>query len=315
MRVLVTGITGFLGRHLGKELVKRGHDVFGLARYVSDRDTSDLLDIDIRYGDILDSSCVRGVLRAVQPDVIVHFATQSSVEYSFNNPYEEYNVGFIGTTNVAQAAMETLADLRKFIFPSSVEVYGNQATFPIKEDQPLKPASPYGVAKVAAEYFLKYLYEGYRFPCMIFRSTNTYGRKHNHNFVVEHIIFGMLTREDVLMGDPTPVRDFLYVDDEVEAYVKAIEADTDLSGQVMNTGTGTGTSIAQLVDIIRKMVDFEGKVRWKETSRRPFEIRNLTIDAERIRTRLQWFPRHSLEEGLQETINWWRHHLDRSSKR
>jgi nucleoside-diphosphate-sugar epimerase len=211
--------------------------------------------------------------------------------------------------------MEEAPKIRKFIHASSVEVYGNQDNFPIKEDAPLRPASPYGVAKVAAEYFFKYLYDGYNFPCIIFRSTNTYGRKYNHNFVVEHTIYEMLSgKGEILMGDPTPVRDFLYVDDEVDAYVRAVETEKDIFGEIMNTGTGRGVSIRELVEIIGKMVDFKGEVKWYQKSKRPFEIRKLILDAEKIRRLLGWSPRYSLEEGLKRTIEWWRDYLDRSDK-
>jgi dTDP-glucose 4,6-dehydratase len=313
---LLTGITGFVGRHLGIEILKRGYEVFGLARYVSDRDVSDLSGITIYYGDILDSFFLRKVFKKVQPDVIVHLATQSSVEYSFNNPLEEYNVGFIGTTNVAYAAIEEVPKLRKFIYASSVEVYGNQDNFPIKEDATLRPASPYGVAKVASEYFFKYLFNGYGFPCIILRSTNTYGRNYNHNFVVEHIIYEMLSgKGEVLMGDPAPIRDFLYIDDEVDAYIKVIETEKDIFGEIMNTGTGRGVSVRELVEIIGKMVDFKGEVKWCQRSLRPFEIKKLIVDTEKIRRLLGWSPRYTLEEGLKRTIEWWRNYLDRDCKR
>lgn len=315
MHILLTGVTGFIGRHLGKELVKGGHEVSGLARYVSDRDTSELSGIPLYHGDILDPIFIRKAFKEVQPDVVIHLAAQSSVEYSFSNPYEEYNVGFIGATNVAQAAMETVPNLKKLIFASSVEVYGNQESFPIKENAPLKPASPYGVAKAAAEYYFRYLYEGFGFPCIIFRSTNSYGRRHNHNFVVEHIIYDMLEgKEEILMGEPDSVRDFLYVDDEVEAYINVIETDKNIFGEVMNTGTGRVTSIKELVEIIGKMIGFTGKVSWGRISKRQFEIKNLTIDAEKIERIVGWSPKYSLEEGLSKTIDWWREYLDRSGK-
>jgi len=314
LRVLITGITGFVGRHLAEELVKRGYEVFGLARYVSSRDNANL-GVSLYYGDILDPATLRRIFEKTQPDIIIHLAAQTSVEYSFTHPNEVYNVNFLGVINIASEARETIPDLKKFIHASSVEVYGNQTTFPIKESNPLKPASPYGVAKVAAEYYLRYLYEGYGFPCIIFRSTNTYGRKDNHYFVIEHIIYEMLKKnKEILMGDPRPERDFLHIDDEVEAYIKAIETKRDIFGDIINTGTARGVSIRQLVEIIGEMVGFEGNVSWNRISKRPFEIHKLIIDIEKIKELLNWSPRYSLEDGLKKTINCWKEYLDRNQE-
>jgi len=313
LRVFITGITGFVGGHLGEELLKRGHEVLGLARYVSNRSDASLPGISIYYGDILDQMALRRIFVKTQPDVIVHLAAQTSVEYSFIHPNEVYNVNFLGLTNVVSEVREAVPELKKFIHASSVEVYGNQKTFPINEQAPLKPASPYGVSKVASEYYLKYLFEGYCFPCIIFRSTNTYGRKYNHYFVIEHIIYNMLQRKkEILLGDPNPVRDFLCIDDEVEAYIKAIETKRDIFGEIMNTGTTRGVAIMELVDIIRQMIGSEAEVRWNRISKRPFEIQKLVMDIEKIKRLLGWSPRYSLEDGLKKTIGWWREYLDRN---
>lgn len=315
MRVFITGITGFAGAHLAKELINKSYEVSGLARYVSNRDETELSGVSIYYGDVLDAVAIREILKDIQPDVIIHLAAQSSVYYSFNHPNEVYNVNFIGLTNVASAAMETVPGLRKFIHASSVETYGNQEVFPLKESFPLKPASPYGVAKVAAEYYLRYLYEGFGFPCIIFRSTNTYGRKFNHYFVVEHTIYETLTKKaKISMGDPSPVRDLLYVDDEVDAYVKAIETKRDVFGEIMNTGTARGVSIKELVEMIQEMIGFKSEITWNSISKRPFEISKLVIDADKMKELLSWYPKYSLEGGLQKTIDWWKKYLDRNNK-
>jgi dTDP-glucose 4,6-dehydratase len=120
---------------------------------------------------------------------------------------------------------------------------------------------------------------------------------------------------EVLMGDPAPIRDFLYIDDEVDAYIKVIETEKDIFGEIMNTGTGRGVSVRELVEIIGKMVDFKGEVKWCQRSLRPFEIKKLIVDTEKIRRLLGWSPRYTLEEGLKRTIEWWRNYLDRDCKR
>jgi len=308
-KILITGITGFIGRHLSEELIKQGYEVSGLIRYVSDRNKFELPKVPLYFGDILDYNYLREALKDIRPDIVIHLAMQSSVEYSFRNPYEEYRVGFLGTSNIAQAAMEVVPELEKFIFASSVEVYGNQKSFPIKEDAILKPASPYGVAKVSAEYLLRYLYESHNFPYMAFRSTNTYGRKFNCNFIVEHVISQMLKGTNrILLGNPNPIRDYLFVDDEVDAYIKLIQTNT--FGGVFNTGTGRSITVKELVRIIGEILDYKGGIEWNRTYKRPYEIEDLSVDIGKIKTILGWSPKYSLESGLTQTIDWWRKYLE-----
>lgn len=304
--VFITGITSFIGKRLAEELVKRNLEVSGLARYVSDR--TSLPDVSIYFGDMRDLYDLRRILQEIHPDIVIHLAAQTSVEYSFTHESEVFNVNFLGTVNVARLAKECLPDLKKFIFAGSVEAYGNQKFFPISEAQPLNPASPYGVAKAASEVYLKYLYNGYGFPCIILRSANTYGRDKTHNFVIEHIIYEMLSgKKKIPMGDPEPVRDFVYVDDEVDVYIKLIESENQaLLGEVFNTGTGIGTSIRDLFEKIRRKLNVECVADWRKISYRPYEIQKLVLDTVKLRMTVGWEPRYSLDLGLDKTIQGWK---------
>lgn len=315
--VFITGISGFVGHHLAAALRDRGYEVSGLARYVSDRNIDIDDGIDVRLGDITDSYRLMEVYRDVEPDHVVHLATQSSVKYSFDHPVESYDVGFMGTVNAAQMALAELPELQSFIMASSVEVYGNQDRSPLEERFQPNPASPYGVAKTASEYFVDYLHRARGFPAITFRSTNTYGRRYNHQFVVEHAIHDMLQGVDTLeMGHPEPVRDFLYIEDEVEAYVAAIEQSGDrLYGEILNTGTTRGISIRDLVALLAERIGWDGDVAWETNSTRPLEIDSLVIDNEKIASLLGWTPEYTLEDGLDETIEWWEQYLDRTPAR
>lgn len=308
--IFITGITSFIGTRLAEELVKRNYEVSGLARYVSGR-TPCLLGVSIHLGDVRDSYDLREVFEKIHPDIIVHLAAQTSVEYSFSHTNEVFNVNFLGTVNVAREARKVLPNLRKFLFAGSAEEYGNQLFWPITEEQPLNPASPYGVAKVASEMYLKYLHNGYGFPCVILRSANTYGRRKAHNFVVEHIIYEMLSgKKKIPMGDPESVRDLLYVDDEVDAWIKLIETENPaVLGESFNTGTGQGISIEQLFEKVRRKLWVECVADWRKISYRPYEIGSLVLDAEKFRKAVGWKPKYSLDEGLDKTIEWWKNNV------
>jgi len=307
---MITGITSFHGKHLAREFLKRGYNISGLARYVSNRDI-ELKDVSIYLGDIRDYYDLRGVFERVSPDILIHLAAQTPVEYSFSHESEVLDVNFLGTVNVTRLAKEYLPNLKKFVFASSVEVYGNQKHFPISEDQPINPASPYAVAKTSSETYLNYLHRGYGFPCIILRTTNTYGRERSHTFVIEHIIHDMLVGKKIIpMGIPDSVRDFLYVDDEVDAYVKLIESEnSSIIGETFNTGTGVGTSIRELFHKIYQKIGVECRAEWRKISHRPYEIQKLIINSSKLRNAVGWRPKYSLDEGLDKTIVVWREWL------
>lgn len=309
MKIFITGITGFVGERLSKTLIRRGHEVSGLARYSSTRDYYELAQMlpNVRtyIGDVLDVSTLRKALRLAQPDVILNLAAQTSVEYSFQHPEEVYQVNYIGTVNVASVAREVVTDLKKFVHASSVEVYGNQDSLPLVEKMMPKPASPYGVAKTACEFFLKHLNEGYNFPCLLVRNANSYGRSRNRNFVVEHIIQELLSDiPQARMGIPDSIRDFYFIDDEEDFFVKAIESEVS-GGEIINTGNGDAVSIEELYRRIEKIMNIEKPAIWYATSPRPFEIKTLTMDVSKAKDLLGWEPTTSLDEGLKITSDYW----------
>jgi nucleoside-diphosphate-sugar epimerase len=310
--VFVTGVSGFVGRHLANRLIQDGYDVHALVRHVSDR-TDQFEGINVHFGDFRDSTTIAEILDKVQPEVIIHLASQTSVEYSFTHEEEVMDLNLAGSNMLASVARKHCKNLQKYIFASSVETYGNQAPdrIPIRETNHQHPASPYGVAKMAHELYLKYLYQGFKFPMVILRSTNTYGRKfRKYNFVIEHIIQGMInhnlhgTSRAIKMGYPEPVRDYLYVDDEVEAYLALLKTD-DVVGQVFNTGTNRGVSVHQLFGIVQKQIA-EGDMFepvWNTNSPRGFEICNLTLNADKLHDWTGWTPNVSLEEGIRKTVD------------
>ena len=291
MKIFVTGMTGFLGDQLSEKLLKHGHQLGTLVRNVSssDRITAENTESMIRgekksgisyyYGDLTDYLTVQDALISFEPDVIIHLGAQTSVAYSFTHTLEVINVNFIGTVNMASTTITNLPNLKKFIFSGSVEEYGIQTKFPIKEDAELHAASPYAVAKIAAEKFLHYLYDAYGFPIIIFRNANSYGRKHNHQFVIESIIYQMQQGKSLIkLGDPTPIRDFVFEPDLLAAYVLAVESNNKkLLGESINIGTGTAISIKDLANQIAKIIGYRGKIHWNSFPNRVLEIPRLQI--------------------------------------
>ena len=310
MKIFITGITGFVGDVMASKLNEKNHEIGGLVRNLSlgDRPGSRLPKYISPYAaDITDYLSIREALKSFNPDVIIHLASQTSVAYSFYHPHEVLNTNFRGTVNIADAAREVLPNLKRFVFSGSVEEYGNNPDDPITEESPLIAASPYGVAKIGAEKYLNFLHDAYNFPSVLFRNANSYGRKYNHSFVIENAIYQMVNKEQKInMGDKEPIRDFIYIDDLVDAYIIAAESNDDnILAKPMNLSTGVGVSIEELVRRIQNMTNYTGTINWGSFPPRPCEIWSLVMKNEKAKSLLNWKPKYDLNQGLQKTIEWW----------
>jgi len=308
--VLVTGCTGFIGSNLVPRLVERGHDVYSLERYVTARYVlGQRRKIKTVFGDLKNYFAVKRIIHEVQPHVVIHLASLSPVAYSYDHPHESIETNFLGTVNLAEACLREVPHFKQFLFASSSETYGNGPT-PKKEGTPQNPNSPYAVSKLACEKYLLYMRDSYGFPVTILRNFNTYGRKDNKHFIVERAVEQMLSGETVRLGDPTPVRDFLYVEDHVNSYLTCL-GNGKAIGEVFNFCTGRGVSIAELVDILSNIAGFKGEVIWNTIPKRPLDIAVLIGDYSKAKHILSWEPKFTLEDGLQLTVSFWKNKISK----
>jgi len=311
MKILVTGAGGFIGSHLVPRLIKNGHDVYSLERYVTGRYVlGQRKDVKTVFSDLKEYFSVKRIVSEVQPEIAIHLASISPVAYSYDHPIEVIEANFLATVNLAEACLREVPHFRHFLFASTSETYGNGAC-PKKEDTPQNPNSPYAVSKHASEKYLFYMRDAYDFPVTVLRNFNTFGRKDNTHFVVERTIVQMLQGKTVTLGDPTPIRDLEYVDDHVNSYLTCLE-NPKAKGEVFNFCTGKGVSIKQLVDLIAKLVRFKGEIIWNTIPTRPLDIKKLVGDNSKARLMLGWKPEFSLADGLKLTIEHWRKKLESS---
>ncbi|MEK6952891.1 MAG: NAD-dependent epimerase/dehydratase family protein, partial [Nanoarchaeota archaeon] len=215
-RVLITGVTGFIGNEVARKICDE-YEVYGLVRTTSNKNAlnpiKDILGkIEIRYGNLTDFSAIRKIVKDISPHYIIHLGAATAVRHSFENPLEFQETTHLATVNLVHAALD-LAEFKKFIFASTMETYGDQdQKTPFKEDLKLNPLSPYAVAKVASDYYIRMAGKAFDLPYFILRCCNTYGRKDNAGFVVEYMITQMLKNEPVYIGSPDAVRDLMFVD-------------------------------------------------------------------------------------------------------
>lgn len=318
-RVLITGVSGFIGSHLAKRLIDTGYQVVGVTKPCTSRNMQALKEflsnVELLTCDITDYIGTRNALKNADVDVVVHLAALSPVRDSFEKPFSYVQSNIAGTMNIAYAMME-LPDFqsRKMIYASTAEVYGIQKVHPIKEDAPLNPSSPYSNTKAMTDMYLRMLTNVYKLNTTVMRCTNTYGRKLDPSFYIEYLITSMLKGNKIYIGAPKSVRDYMYVDDHVNAYIKAIEH-PDVIGEAFNAGVSNGISNKDVALKIAEMIGYKQKIIMgkypPDYPLRPIESDQpfIILDAKKIKKRLGWHPKVGLDEGLRMSIDHWRKKL------
>lgn len=167
------------------------------------------------------------------------------------------------------------------------------------------PNSPYAIAKVAGDLYLRYMHMAYNFPYTTLRPFNTYSRRDNSHFFMERTITQMLSGGKVLLGDPTTIRDWLYVEDHVDGYLKALGSKKAIR-QEIQLCTGKGYTTKETAEVIARLVGYKGEITWNSTPPRPLDARILIGDYSKAKKLLGWEPHYSLEQGLRKTIDYWK---------
>lgn len=304
-RVLVTGAAGFIGSHFVEALLARGAQLTAFVRYTSrwtiDRLVTELDGIRVVPGDLQEAESVAEAVR--DQEVVFHLAALVGIPYSFQHPREVVETNLIGTLNVLSAARE-MPGCRVVLFSSS-EVYGTAQYVPIDENHPLRAQSPYAASKIGAEKLAESFAKSYGLDVRILRPFNTYGPRQSGRAVIPTILAQALRGDQVRLGASTPTRDFLYVEDTVAGALAVAEA-SDVAGEVFNLGTGRETAIAEVIQLVGRLLGRELVVIEEAQRLRPArgEVQRLCADASKARSLLGWMPGYSLETGLAKTLAW-----------
>jgi NAD dependent epimerase/dehydratase len=312
--VLVTGAGGFIGSHLVEELLKLGANVRAFVRYTSGGDLGNLRYVDhpqdnleIFMGDLKDPYACREAMKNI--DYVFHLASVISIPYSYRNPreYFENNVFFI--LNILQAAQEL--GTKAILHTSTSEVYGTAEKVPINESHPLKAQSPYSASKIAADKVAESFFRSFDSPVITVRPFNTFGPRQSVRAVIPTIITQALSQNAILLGDVRPTRDFLYVTDTVRGFIEIAENAEKLFGETLNLGTGIEMSIESIAKTISDTIQTKTKVVFDATRIRPTksEVNRLCADISKVKKLIDWKPQVSFQEGLKETIQWYRNYL------
>lgn len=312
--VLVTGAGGFIGSHLTERLVALGARTRALVRYNSANswgwlDSSPVKsDIEVIPGDIRDRDSLRQAIRGV--DIVFHLAALIAIPYSYHTPLSYIRTNVEGTLNVLQAAID--AGVRLVVHTSTSEVYGTARYVPIDEDHPLQGQSPYSASKIGADKLAEAFHRSFGLPITIIRPFNTYGPRQSARAVIPTVITQALTQPAVHLGNLEPTRDFSYVADTVEGFIRIAEC-PEAIGQVINTGSGQEISISDLANTILNLIGRGIPIICDNKRVRPenSEIKRLCADNSKAWEILGWRPRYTLKDGLVQTIEWMEKNLER----
>jgi len=310
MKVMVTGGAGFIGSTLVDRLLVEGHHV----DVVDDLSSGSLANLaDARAGKPgrftfhrldLRSTGLVDLIAAQKPEVIMHLGAQMDVRVSVAKPLFDAEVNILGSLNVCQGAVA--AGTRKVVFAGSGgTLYGDPEEIPVREGHPQHPLSPYGVSKKAVGDYLHYFREIQGLDSTVLALANVYGPRqdpHGEAGVVAIFAGKLLAKERAtVFGDGSQTRDFVFVEDVVDAFVKAADAG---SGLTCNIGTGVETSVQGLYDTMARIAGFPEPPRYAPA--RTGELARNALDPGRAATHLDWTPQFDMDAGLARTLAWFR---------
>ncbi|HEY9850463.1 MAG TPA: GDP-mannose 4,6-dehydratase [Leptolyngbyaceae cyanobacterium] len=315
-RVFITGATGIVGSWLVKELLTKGADVIAL---IHDGDPQSEL---YRSGDIDRISAIRGSLedfstleRAINKheiDTVFHLGAQTIVGAANRSPLPTFEANIRGTYNLLEACRIHSNLVKRVVIASSDKAYGDSEVLPYKEDMPLLGRHPYDVSKSCTDLISQTYYHTYGMPVAIARCGNIYGGADlNWSRIVPGTIRSFLQGEaPIIRSDGTYVRDYIYVKDVTQAYIRLAECLTDfqVQGQGFNFSLESPMTVLELVKVIQQLMNCE-HIKLDIRNQAKAEIRSQYLAAEKARNLLQWQPIFSLEKGLLETISWYKDFL------
>src|SRR5271163_378611 len=306
---LITGIGGFIGSSLARELLQRGEQVRGVDNFSTGKreNLAQILpQIDFREADILDLDAMKSACAGV--DYVLHQAAIPSVPKSVLDPLGSNRANVDGTVNLLVAARD--AKVKRVVYAASSSAYGDTPTLPKREDMTPSPISPYAVAKLTGELYMTSFWRCYGLETVSLRYFNIFGPRQDptsqYSGVLARFITQMLKGEQpTIYGDGSQSRDFTYVDNVVHANLLACKAPAnEVAGKVFNVATGTRIDLNEMFGVLKKLTGYPGEV--KHGPDRAGDVKHSLADLSRAEKHLGYKPQVNFEQGLRRTVDWYR---------
>lgn len=316
-KVLVTGSDGFIGSHLVEQLIKNGENVKAFVYYNSfnswgwlDTLPKEMLNqIEVFTGDIRDPNGVREAMKCVNE--VYHLAALIAIPFSYHSPDSYVDTNIKGTLNVLQAAREL--ETSRVLVTSTSEVYGTAQYVPIDEAHPFQGQSPYSATKIGADRLAESFYRSFNLPISIVRPFNTYGPRQSLRAIIPTIITQLLAgNTEIQLGSLTPTRDFNFVKDTVNGFIEIAKTDLTI-GEEINIATEHEISIGQLAEELIRQINPNARIVCDDQRMRPekSEVNRLLGSNSKIKRLTSWSPQYTFEQGIAETIDFFKNNLDK----
>jgi len=305
-KILVTGGAGFIGSHLVDRLIKEGHKIV----VVDNLSTGKKENLNKRakfYKIDICSPKISEIFKKEKPEVVFHLAAQIDVRKSVENPVKDAKINILGSLNILENCRKF--GTKKFIFASSGgAIYGETNLIPTPETHPARPESPYGLAKLLIEQYLEFYKKNYGLDYVSLRYSNIYGPRQNSKAeagVIAIFVDKLLNdKTPTIFGDGSQTRDYLYVEDAVEAALICTGLTRANLIPIFNIGTGKETSVNEIYSLISKMIGKNIKPIFAQA--KAGDLKRSCLDSSKIKKDLGWQPKDDLKEGLKKTIEWFK---------
>jgi len=303
-KILITGATGFIGSNIARYFLKSGAKVFVFTRKTSNKwRINDILDAITEYRvDLLDEEKLEKVVSEIKPEIIIHNAIYGGFTFQ-QNENDIIKTNLLGTVNLINACAKTGFEL--FINTGSSSEYGVK-NYPMKETDLLEPVNVYGGSKAAATLICQEKAKIGKLPVVTLRLFSPYGYYEAATRLIPSVIIASLSGVNPKASSATPVRDFVFIEDVISAYIKTIEKGDDIHGEIFNIGYGVQHSVGEVISEVISMTNDRLKPKWGIASNSRIEPKVWQADISKANKILDWYPQYDLKSGLEKTINWFK---------
>jgi nucleoside-diphosphate-sugar epimerase len=313
MKILVTGVAGFIGSHLAGRFIKEGYEVRGVDSFLdyyprrikehNVRGLNGKKGFEFIEGDILGLDLAK-LLDGV--DAVFHQAAIAGVRSSWGAGFDEYvRNNILGTQLLLEACRDS--ELKKFVYASSSSVYGDSDELPIKETSPVRPVSPYGVTKLSGEQLAYLYYKGYGVPVVSLRYFTVYGPRQRPDMAFHKFLGAVITGGQIeVYGTGEQTRDFTYIGDAVDANLAALSS--GVNGEAYNVGGGSRIKLIECIRLIEEISGQKANLRFGDSQRG--DARHTYADVSKAKKDFGYSPRVGIREGLTQHYNWLKNNLE-----